>query len=167
MKKLFIAFVTLLLLAFFNESIAQSAPYKATFSSSFKVGNPAYANMILELWKDWDDNSFDKHAHYFSDTVTMYMPDGMVVKGKAANMEGAKKYRGSMTSAKSILHAWVPLTTTDTKQDVVCIWGQETDTWPDGKVETKDLHEVWFFNRDGKISAIRQWTGKFGPPTGQ
>jgi len=157
----------LLLVVFFNESIAQTTPYKATYSSSFKMGNPKYANMILDLWKDWDDNNFDKHTNYFSDTVVMYLPDGMVVKGKAANLEGAKKHRGSMTSAKSILHAWVPLTSTDMKQDAVCIWGQETDTWPDGKVETRDLHEVWFFNKDGKISVMRQWASKFGPPPGQ
>jgi hypothetical protein len=161
MKKLFPAFATLLLAGFFNDCYAQSSPYVAAYSSNFKIGNTAYSTKVLELWKDWDDNTFDKHD-YFADTVVMYLPDGMVVKGKAESIDGAKKYRGGMTSAKSIVHAWVPLYSNDAKQDAGCIWGTETDTWPDGKVETRDLHEVWWFNKDGKVSTIRQWTSKFG-----
>ena len=160
MKRLFIAFVTLSSIVFFNESIAQTAPYKVG-ASNFKIGNPEYAKKVLELWKDWDDNTFDKHD-YFADTVTMYLPDGMVVKGKAENLAGAKKYRGDMKSAVSVVHACVSLYNVVDKDEAVCIWGTETDTWPDGKVETRDLHEVWWFNKDGKVSGMRQWASKFG-----
>jgi hypothetical protein len=75
-------------------------------------------------------------------------------------MEGAKKYRGGMTSAKSIIHAWVPLKSTDTNENWVAIWGSETDTWPDGKVETSEIHEIWRINKDGKIDMMRQFTAK-------
>lgn len=136
-------------------------PYTATYSSSFTIGKATYAKMILDLWKDWDDNAFDRHD-YMADTVVMMLSDGTIVKGKTENLEGVKKYRGSMSSAKSILHAWVPLTSTDIKEDVVCVWGQETDTYPDGRVERRDLHEVWWFNKAGKVSRMRQWTAKFG-----
>ena len=37
------------------------------------------------------------------DTLVMFLPDGSVTKGKAADMEGAKKYHGGMTSAVSTL----------------------------------------------------------------
>jgi len=162
MKKLVPVFATLLLAGIFNDCYAQPAlPYKAGYSSDYKIGNPAYSKMVLELWKDWDDNTFDKHD-YFADTVTMYLPDSTVVKGKAENLAGAKKYRGGMTSAKSVVHAWVPLYSNDTKDDLICIWGMETDTWPDGRVTKRDLHEVWWFNKDGKVSAMRQWAAKFG-----
>ena len=161
MKKLLPVFATLLLAGVFNDCSAQSGlPYKAGYSSDFKMGNPAYAKMVLELWKDWDDNTFDKHD-YFADTVVLYLPDSSVVRGKAENVAGAKKYRGGMTSAKSVVHAWVPLHSNDKNEDAVCIWGTETDTWPDGRVEIRDLHEVWWFNKDGKVTAMRQWTAKF------
>lgn len=163
MKKLLPVFATLLLAGIFNDCYAQSSlPYKAGYSSDFKMGNPAYSKMVLELWKDWDDNAFDKHVDYFSDTLVMYLPDSTVVKGKAENLANAKKYRGGMTSAKSIVHAWLPLYSNDKKENVVCIWGTETDTWPDGRVEVRDLHEVWSFNKDGKVAAMRQWASKFG-----
>lgn len=162
MKKSLPVIVMILLAGIFNNCCAQQdLPYKAGYSSDFKIGNAAYAKKILEIWKDWDDNMLDKHD-YFSDTLVMYFPDSSVVKGKAENLAAAKKYRGGMTSAKSVVHAWVPLYSNDTKQDVVCIWGMETDTWPDGRVTTRDLHEVWWFNKDGKVTALRQWDAKFG-----
>ena len=135
-----------------------SYPYTAGYSSNFVMGNPAHAKMVLDLWKDWDDNAFDRHD-YMADTLIMYLPDGSVVKGKAANLEGAKKYRGGMTSAKSTIDAWIPLRSVDRKEDWVAIWGTETDTWPDGKVETRNIQEVWRINRDGKVDLMRQFTG--------
>ncbi len=62
-----------------------------------------------------------------------------------------------MTSVKSTIHAWVPLKSMDMNEDVVCIWGNEENTMPDGKIENKEIHEVWWFNKDGKIHEMRQW----------
>ncbi len=135
--------------------------YKATYSSDFKAGKSALANRILEVWKDWDDNQLDRHD-YFADTLTMMFSDGSVIKGKKENFEAAKKYRNGFTKVVSTVHAWMPLTSNDRKEDVVCIWGNEVNTLPDGKEETRDIHEVWWFNTDGKVSMMRQWTAKFG-----
>ncbi len=135
--------------------------YKATYSSDFKMGKTAFATRVLEIWKDWDDNQLDRHD-YLSDTVTMMFADGMVMKGKKENFAAAKKYRSSFTKVVSTVHAWVPLASNDRNEDVVCIWGQEVNTLPDGKEETRDIHEVWWFNKDGKVASMRQWTAKFG-----
>ncbi len=139
-----------------------SSSYTADYSSNFVMGNPAYSTMILDMWKDWDDNAIDRHD-YWADSMTVFLPDGMVIKGKQANLEGAKKYRGGMKSVKSTLHAWVPLKSTDRNEDLVAVWGQEVDTYPDGKVETTELHEVYAFNKDGKITWMRQYSAK--PPS--
>lgn len=136
-------------------------PYKAVYSSEFKIGKPAYASKILDLWKDWDENQLDRHD-YFADSVVMVFPDGTVAKGKKEAFEGATKFRSTITKAKSTVHAWVPLRSTDKNEDVVCIWGQEEDTFADGKIDKRDLHEVWWFNKDGKVVYMRQWAAKFG-----
>ena len=162
MKKLFIPVIALFLFAFSSNCFCQAdLPYKATYSSNFKIGKPAYSKIILDLWKDWDDNNFERHD-YMADSLVMLFPDGTVTKGKKENMEAAKKYRGSFASVKSIIHAWVPLTSTDRNEDVVCIWGQEEDTLPYGTGEKKFIHEVWWFNKDGKVTMLRQWASKFG-----
>lgn len=134
-------------------------PYTATYSSNFIIGDPAHARMIVNMWKDWDDNALDRND-FWADTITVYLSDGTVTKGKAANLEGAKKYRGSMASAKSTIHGWVPLKSVDKDENWVAIWGTEVDTWPDGKVETSEIHEIWRINKDGKIDLMRQFTAK-------
>ena len=138
-------------------------PYTANYSSKFAIGNNAHAKMILDLWKDWDDNAFNRHD-YMADTVVMLFPDGTMAKGKQQAMEGAMKYRGGMTSAKSSLDAWMPLRSTDKNEDWVAVWGSETDTWADGKTETRDIHEIWRINKDGKVDWMKQFTAKPQPP---
>ncbi len=134
-------------------------PYTASYSSNFVIGNPAHTNMIVDMWKDWDDNAFDRH-NYWADTITVYLPDGTVLKGRDSTLAGAKRFRGSLKSAKSTIDAWVPLRSTDRNEDWVAIWGTETDTWPDGRVEKMQIHEVWRINKDGKIDLMRQFTAK-------
>ena len=163
MKRLMTALAALLFVCLFNEAAAQGgkAPYVADYTSSVKIGNTEYANKVLEMWKDFDDNELKRHD-YFADSLVLWLPDASVTRGKAANLEGVIKYRSSIAKVKSSVHAWVPLYSTDTKDNFVCIWGTEEDTFADGKVVTKDLHEVWWFNKDGKVTMVRQWEAKFG-----
>jgi hypothetical protein len=137
-------------------------PYTANYSSNFKIGNPAQAKMILELWKDWDDNALDRHD-YMADTLVMFFPDGSVIKGKDSCLAGAMRYRGSMSSATSTLDAWIPLKSVDRNENWVALWGSETDTWPDGKTETREVQEIWRFNKDGKIDFMKQFVSKPAP----
>src|SRR3982750_3263947 len=98
MKRLLITSCTLVLTVICGKSFAQNMayPYTADYSSNFKMGNPAQSKMVLDLWKDWDDNAFERH-NYFADTVVMFLSDGGVVRGKDSCLAGAKKFRGSMT----------------------------------------------------------------------
>lgn len=145
-----------------NPTVSDMVPYTATYSSNFAMGNPAHSKMILDLWKDWDDNAFNRHD-YMADTLVMYLPDGSVVKGKQANLDAAMKYRGTMASAKSTLNAWMPLKSVDKNEDWVALWGSETDTYPDGKVQTRDIHEIWRINKDGKVDWMKQYTSVPSP----
>src|SRR5258708_26087419 len=125
MKRLLISACILLLAFLCKTNYGQqkmSYPYKATYSSDFKIGNPAHAKMILELWKDWDDNAFDRH-NYFADTVVMFLSDGGVLKGKDSCLAAAKRFSGSMSSATSVLNAWIPLKSIDRNQDWVALCG--------------------------------------------
>lgn len=143
----------------------QAAPYTATYSSKFQIGDPKYAQIVLKLWKDWDDNALDKSAMMFADTVTMYHPDGTMLKGKDENLADGKKYRSKFASVKSTIHAFVSLKSIDKNENWVAIWGTEEDTGQDGTKTNTELHEIWRFNKDGKIDLMRQFMSK--SPTGQ
>ena len=140
-------------------------PYTANYSSNFVIGNPEHSKMILDLWKDWDDNAFDRHD-YFADTMVMILSDGQVLHGKAAIVEGAKKVRGGFTSATSALDAWVPLKSVDKNEDWVALWGHEDDVLTDGSKQKRELHEIWRINKDGKIDYMQQWTAVPAQPPG-
>ncbi len=134
-------------------------PYTARYSSNFVMGNPAYTAMVVDMWKDWDDNAFERHD-YYADSLMMVLPDGTVMKGKTANMEGAKQFRSTLKSSNSTIETMLPFRSADKNEDWVAIWGTETNTWPDGKVEKRDIHELWRFNKDGKVDMMRQFQAK-------
>jgi hypothetical protein len=135
-------------------------PYQATYSSQFAPGSPAHAKLILDMWKAWDDNAFDRIETYLADTVRQELSSGMVVTGKENMLKMGKDYRDKFTTVKSTVEAWMPTRSIDRGQDFVLIWGTEEDTDKDGKVTTTRFHEVWGINKDGKIDYMRQYSSQ-------
>jgi hypothetical protein len=138
----------------------QTTPYTATYSSNFQMGDPKYAQMVLRAWKDWDDNALDRSSAMFADTLTMYHPDGSMMKGKDQNLAEGKKFRSQFASVKSTIQAYMSLKSIDKNENWVAIWGSEEDTGKDGKKSIIALHEVWRFNKDGKIDLMRQYAAQ-------
>lgn len=139
-------------------------PYQPTYSSSFEIGDPAQARMVLELWKDYDENALDRHASWFADTAVIYLASGEVVRGLDSMLAGVKKYRSSIAKVKTTLHAWVSLRSTDRKENWVALWATEEDTSKDGTTTAVSLHEIWRINRAGKIDEIRQYAQEVPAP---
>lgn len=138
-------------------------PYQATYSSKFEMGNPAHAKKVLEIWKDFDNNTIQNHADYFADTVMIILSDGHVVRGKDSLIAGITQYRSSLGKAVSTVDAWLATRSIDRNEDWVSIWGTETDTATDGTVSVSRLNEIWQLNKDGKVAFIAQYVGKAPP----
>ncbi|MFB9844745.1 nuclear transport factor 2 family protein [Mucilaginibacter ginsenosidivorans] len=155
MKKL----ILIALLAFLGIEVshAQTAPYKAAYSSNFKIADASYSNKVLTLWKDYENNTLDNHLEWFADTVSMTLADGRTVKGKAENLAGVKAFRGSLKDMKVTIDAFVSLKSVDHNENVVCVWGEEQYTDANGKAVKVSIQEVWGFNRDGKIAMMLQY----------
>ena len=134
--------------------------YTATYSSKFELGDPAKSRIVLEMWKDFDDNTFERNADMLADTAMIYLSDGTVLKGKDKMMSDVKMYRSSMSEAKSDVHAYMSFRSIDKNHDWVAIWGTENGTMKDGTKKSTNLHEVWQFNKDGKVALIRQYSSK-------
>jgi hypothetical protein len=159
MKKLFLFFF--LASPFVAMSQAHSG-YTAGYSSSFTITDPSYSDKILMLWKDFENNTLDKHMDLFADTVNMMLANGAMIKGKAENLASVKAFRSSIKNYKVTIDAWVSLKSTDRHQNVVCVWGTEEYTDKDGKQVKSRAHEVWGFNKDGKIDLMLQYAGAGG-----
>src|SRR5215217_7931084 len=88
-------------------------PYVAQYSSKFEMADPAKARLVLDLWKDYDDNVLDRHKSYFADTVAIFLADGRSIKGIDTVLAKMKSYRGSFASAKSSIDVYMSLRSTD------------------------------------------------------
>ena len=144
-------------------SIPSDQPYKVG-ATNVTLGNQAYSQKVLWVWKYYDDNTLDKAADLFTDDAVASLPDGSVFKGKDNLMKAFKDYRNSLTSAVSTVDACVTLKSIDMPdREVVTIWGSETDTNKDGTVSKVHLNEVWFFNKEGKVVEFHQMAAKEMP----
>ncbi len=157
MKKIFLAI--LLALPFVAMSQQKSSTYTAGYSSNFTMADPSYSDKVLMLWKDYENNTLDKHIDLIADTVTMLLADGSMVKGKAQNLAGVKEFRGSIKNLKVTVDAWMSIKSLDRNENLVCVWGNETFTDKDGKEVSRRMHEVWGFNSAGKVSLMMQYSG--------
>lgn len=132
--------------------------YPVSYSSDFSIGDAALAAKITELWKDFDDNTFDKHKSYFADSVNMIFRDGSKFTGTLDSlMKMVKGYRGSLKACVSTIDAITTLKPNGKDESWVCVWGNEKTTNNKGKVDSAGLHEAWMFDKDGKVAYMHQF----------
>jgi len=144
-----------------NNSSGQ--PYKVQ-ATNITIGNPAYAQKILWVWKYYDDNTLDKMADLLADDVIATLANGTVIMGKENFMKGMNDYRNTLSAVSSTVAACTTLKTPDDpNREVVSIWGEETDTAKDGTITKVHLNEVWFFNKQGKVVEFHQLMAKDSP----
>lgn len=139
---------------------ADDMPYKARLTTKFSIGSPQYSKIILNLWKDWDNGTLQNFAPLMADDITAVFPDGTVEKGKEKLLNAATEYRSQFETIKSEIITYTTLKLNDgSNSNVVLIWGEEQGKKKDGSEHKMSLHEVWMFDKNGKISYIQQYAG--------
>jgi hypothetical protein len=139
--------------------------YTADYSSKWEVGNAKNAQLIMDLWKDWEMGDLSKSKDKFADTVNLYLADGSHMWGSRDSIIAqSQRFRDHYTSAKNKVDAFVPLKSVDKNESWVAVWGMETDTDKKGKVDSTNLHEVWRINKDGKADLLYQFASRPTPP---
>ncbi len=138
-------------------------PYKANYSSQFAMGDQAHAKKVLELWKDYDENMFERNAEYFADSLVVELANGTRLVGKETAMKSVKEHRSSLTNVETTVDAWISTKSLDRNEEWVCIWGVEKYTDAAGKENKTRLHEIWQLNKDGKVVYIAQFAATPAP----
>lgn len=173
MKQIFLCLaVTSLVMACNNEQKEPAAAAKeetagitvpnlsmpASYSSSFKLGNPEYAAAIVQgSWKDWDDNKLDNMKNWVADTVVAYQSDNSMVKGVDSLMAIWKRIRAGYTMVADTIDAVIPVYSTDKNEHWVLVWATAHGTKTDGTKETAAVMETWRINKDGKADLLLQF----------
>jgi hypothetical protein len=134
-------------------------PYEVAYSSSFEMGNPEYATMVVQgSWKDWENNELDNMKNWVADTIVAFHSDNVVTRGADNLIARWKAERALLTSVKPTIDAAMSVYSTDKKENWVLIWAQEIDTRADGTVDTTALMETWRINAaTGKADFLLQY----------
>jgi hypothetical protein len=135
-------------------------PYEAEYSSKFKIGEDRHSLKVLELWKDFEENELNRHMDHFAENLVMDLSDGTRIEGRDKVMEETKGYRGNLSTYLSKVTGYVSLQSVDKNEDWVAIWGEDSFTDAEGNSDTASIHEIWRFNKEGKVDYIRQYLGK-------
>ncbi|WP_423736322.1 hypothetical protein [Chitinophaga caseinilytica] len=133
-------------------------PFTPDYSSDFEIGDPRNAMTLLNMYKNWDNNTMNNSKDYFAQTDTMIFSDGSMFTGNRDSLIlMANNVRRQMGTVVDSVHAWVPLRSRDHNEEWVLIWTREISTDAKGRKSTKELHEIWRFDKDGKINLMYQY----------
>lgn len=137
---------------------AAPLPYTASYSSSFKMGNPAYAAMIEQgSWKDWEMNTLDNMKSWVADTIVAFHSDNTMAQGLDSLQARWKRGRAGYTSVIDTVQAVMPVYSTDKNENWVLVWATEINTDTKGKTDTVAVMETWRINKDGKADMLLQY----------
>lgn len=143
-----------------NNTAEVTYPYEISYSSKFEMGDAQQSKMILELWKDFDNGDVSKHKEYFADSVEMLFPDGSrMYTSRDSAIAATNAYRAMYSAVTSRVDAVLPTKSLTDSVNWVAVWGMETHTMK-GKTDSVDLHEVWRFNKNGKVDFMMQYDRK-------
>jgi hypothetical protein len=133
---------------------------KSRYSSDWEIGDPRQGEAVIALWKHFDNNTLDSVRSLLADSLYMEGPEWAMKLQSDSALAGAKADRAQFSALKTEIDAIIPLKSKDHPEEtVVAIWGEEIGTMG-GKEIKRKIHEVWSFNKDGKVSSMLRYEGR-------
>lgn len=132
-------------------------PYQAIYTDGFENGHPANALLVLELWKELENGDIRKRAKEFSDSLHLILPDQVVDVKKDEALNLFQKRRNQYSSVQYYVDAWMPLKAKNNGDELVVLWGKQDCTRANGKRDYQVIHEIWRFDKQGKIRQMEQY----------
>ncbi|HEY6978319.1 MAG TPA: hypothetical protein VH396_18605 [Chitinophagaceae bacterium] len=177
MKRLsFLAIVALLLAGCGNQPSAESTdkeksetpvggampvdlPYKMQYSN-WTMGDPQNLKIILDMYKNWEDNKLDAAAAAFADSTYYDLANGnMAVTTKQNILDSFKVWRGMSGSLSSDVITGLSLHSPDKNEDWVLTWSLNRWTSKDGKTDSSYSNDNWQL-KNGKIAYMTSFEQK-------
>ena len=133
---------------------AVSYPYTATYSSDFKIGDPALTKVVLDMYKNLEGNTVDSVGQFLADSVVRYnFSQKMITLSREDMVKVIKGFRSQFKEFSETPLAFVSLHSNDKNEDWVLTWIKERVTYQNGKMDSTTYQENWRF-KDGKIYMV-------------
>lgn len=132
-------------------------PYAPAYTSGFDKGKDIYGKTVLDFWREWETGDVMKTRSFFADSIRFILADDIF---RGASEEVLKKFKARRARYSDVqfhIDYWMPLKATDTGQDMVFVWGRQDCTKLNGEREYMVLHQIWLFNRFGKITEMKHY----------
>src|SRR5215213_2365062 len=131
--------------------------YSPIYSNGYKFGSYKNVKLVTDVWKQFENGDITKTADSFADDITFVYPDQVIGGKRDTVLAQVKKLRDSYSAVQSYIYSWMPATAKDHDEDWVFIWGKEQLTDKEGKLKSIEIHEIWQFNKEGKIIFMQQY----------
>ncbi len=143
-----------------NSPTELTMPYTADYSSKFSIGDQKNAQRILKIFKNWDDNKLDQNRAEFADSVH-FLADSYEFQGTTDSFfKISIGPRNSYKEIKTVVHAWIPVRSTDKNEDWVLLWSTAYMTSLSGKIDSIGYQDTWRFDKNGKIDYMLEYAQK-------
>jgi len=135
--------------------------YRATYSSDVTVpSHTEYGQMVLLVWKLFENKNIDSLKNYYADTVTYDGSDGSHYYGSRDGILNiARQDVESLDSLRFDISMWQSLHLNDKNEDWVYIWAAERRYEKNGKADTSLIHEQWKIVNN-KVSYFNQYKSR-------
>lgn len=145
-----------------DENLAMA--YTAGYSSQFTIGDKKNVQMMLDLFKQWDDNKLKDGMNMFADSVNFFTNDWEFHGNRDVFFTESQKQRDMFSEVKTVVHAWIPTHSVDKNEDWVLIWSTAYTKDKTGKADSLSYQDTWKFNKNGKIDLAYQFTAHTPKP---
>jgi len=129
------------------------------------MDDPKNAESLLAIWKAYDNGDLSVTKDLFGDSIEANMGNGAIMRtSRDSTLAMVQAFRNSLKNSVSQVDAIMAVKSIDRNEHWALIWGTETDTYKNGKIDSTYLQETWRFNKDGKADLMYQYRRPATPP---
>ncbi|MEI6947215.1 hypothetical protein V9K67_08465 [Paraflavisolibacter sp. H34] len=130
-------------------------PYKPTYASRFEIGDQGHAQKVLEVYKDYENNSLD--GRLFATSLEVQYPEGFSVKGRDEVLARMREERSGLASIKNTIGTVLAFQSPGRPESWVSVWARSEAVGRDGVKTRSSVNEIWRINKDGLIDFMRRY----------
>ena len=125
-------------------------PYKMLYTN-WEMGDPKNLKMVLDMYKNWEDNKLDAVASNFGDSAIFEMAAGVrLMTTKQSLLDSLKSWRGQSDKLSSDIITGLSMHSPEKNEDWVLIWAMNHSTDKAGKVDSVFSNDNWQV-KNGKL----------------
>ena len=132
-------------------------PYAPVHSNIFNTGNEILARNVLDIWRQYETGNMKTNNLFLADSLRFILPERILIGSKDSVLRWYQNKRERFSDMQCFVYSWLPVHKTDTREDLVYVWGLYDGTLKNGDRDYAMVHEIWRFDQNGRIKEMEQF----------